>query len=167
MIQLRCLYQRTSENYKVLKKILGMEVNFGEFVDSVSGIIYLSESVSKYSFKKPDDVKEVMVSSRVEWRIKHSALIRLPTWTLIFMKILWLLVESVSVVLFLQFPEVPFVDYRYKLEGSYLENGRWVNKIAVIPKRKNDPVFAGYIYIQDSTWRIHSTDLISYQRFTN
>jgi hypothetical protein len=49
--------------------------------------------------------------------------------------------------------------YRYKLEGSYLENGRWVNKISVIPRRKNDPVFAGTIYIQDSTWRIHSTDL--------
>ncbi len=32
---------------KYPKKILGMEVNFGEFVDSVSGIIYLSESVSK------------------------------------------------------------------------------------------------------------------------
>ena len=34
-----------------------------------------------------------------------------------------------------------------------------VNKIKVTPKRKNDPVFTGYIYIADDSWRICSTDL--------
>lgn len=49
--------------------------------------------------------------------------------------------------------------YNYHLAGSFYENGKSVNKIEVIPKRTHDPVFRGYIYIADDTWRIHSTDL--------
>lgn len=49
--------------------------------------------------------------------------------------------------------------YRYKLLGTFYEDDQLVNKIAIIPKRKGDPVFSGFIYITESTWRIHSTDL--------
>ncbi len=144
---------------KYPKKILGMEVNFGEFVDSVSGIIYLSESVSKYSFKKPDDIKEVMVSSRVSGSNKAFSFNQASDMNFDFYENI-MAVGGISQRGFISpISGSAMFYYRYKLEGSYLENGRWVNKIAVIPKRKNDPVFAGYIYIQDSTWRIHSTDL--------
>ncbi|MFN3316984.1 MAG: DUF5686 family protein, partial [Raineya sp.] len=34
-----------------------------------------------------------------------------------------------------------------------------INKIKVIPKRPSDPVWEGYIYITEDTWRIHSVDL--------
>ncbi|HYH57523.1 MAG TPA: DUF5686 family protein, partial [Anseongella sp.] len=49
--------------------------------------------------------------------------------------------------------------YRYRLEGTFRENGYTVNKIAVIPRRQHDPVFRGHIYIMDGSWRIHSLDL--------
>ena len=49
--------------------------------------------------------------------------------------------------------------YKYKLEGTFIENGLIVNKIQVIPRRKNDPVFRGYIYIVEDLWNIHSVDL--------
>ena len=44
-------------------KILGKKLN--EDRDSIKGIIYLSESESDISFKQPDKMKEVMVSSKV------------------------------------------------------------------------------------------------------
>jgi hypothetical protein len=52
-----------------------------------------------------------------------------------------------------------FLYYRYRLEGTTVENNQLINKIEVIPKRKFDPVFAGYIYIAENLWRIQSVDL--------
>ena len=50
--------------------------------------------------------------------------------------------------------------YRYKLEGTYFEDGRMVNHIRVTPKRTYEPVFSGYIDIVDEDWRIHSLKLM-------
>jgi hypothetical protein len=51
------------------------------------------------------------------------------------------------------------LTYRYKLLGTFYDQGLLVNKIQVIPKRKNDPAFNGIIYIMEDSWRIHSTNL--------
>ncbi|HSY75213.1 MAG TPA: DUF5686 family protein, partial [Bacteroidia bacterium] len=76
-IEKRKFYQEQVESYscdvyikgvqKVTKhpdKILGREIHFNE-LDSTSGIIYLSESVSKFNFKQPDKIREEMISSKV------------------------------------------------------------------------------------------------------
>ena len=49
------------------KKIMGQKFdNFDEILDSTrSGILYLSETVSKITYKKPDKLKEVIVASKV------------------------------------------------------------------------------------------------------
>ncbi len=52
------------------------------------------------------------------------------------------------------------VYYDYRFDGSYLENGFWVNRVEIIPKRKSDPVFSGFIYIQNDTWRVQAFDLM-------
>ena len=49
--------------------------------------------------------------------------------------------------------------YKYKLEGVFIEDGKEVNKIKVIPKRKYEPLFSGYINITENDWRIHSVQL--------
>ena len=49
--------------------------------------------------------------------------------------------------------------YRYKLEGVFVEDGKEINKIKVIPKRKYEPLFSGYINITEGDWRIHSVQL--------
>jgi hypothetical protein len=51
-------------------------------------------------------------------------------------------------------------SYKYKLEGSFVENGEMIHKIAVIPRRSFDPVYTGTIFIVDGSWRIHSADLL-------
>ena len=49
------------------KKIMGQKFDsFDEVLDSTrSGILYLSETVSKITYKKPDKLKEVIVASKV------------------------------------------------------------------------------------------------------
>ncbi len=47
------------------KKIFGQKVEIDQFVDTVTNIFYLSESVSNFSFRQPDRVKEEMISSTV------------------------------------------------------------------------------------------------------
>ncbi len=140
-------------------KIFGVEVDLSQFVDSTTGIAYLSESVSKYHFKKPDQVKEVMISSKVSGSNRAFSFNQASDMEFNFYENI-MMAEGLSPRGFISpIASSALFYYRYKLEGSFYENGHWVNKIAVLPKRKNDPVYSGYIFIQDSTWRIHSTDL--------
>jgi hypothetical protein len=52
-----------------------------------------------------------------------------------------------------------FSVYTFKLEGSYYEGKREVNRIKVTPKRKGQDVMEGYVYIMEGLWCLHSTDL--------
>ncbi len=54
--------------------------------------------------------------------------------------------------------------YDYKLDGTFYDNGLLINHVRVIPKRRYEPVFAGYINIVEGSWRIYSVDLIGAQR---
>ncbi|MES2778614.1 MAG: DUF5686 and carboxypeptidase regulatory-like domain-containing protein [Bacteroidota bacterium] len=54
-----------------------------------------------------------------------------------------------------------FSVYDFKLEGSFYEDGKEVNKIKITPKRKGRDVYSGYMYIMEGLWCIHSSDLTS------
>lgn len=141
------------------EKFFGVDVDLSEFVDSITGIVYLSESVSKFHFKKPDGIKEVMISSKVSGSNRAFSFNQASDMDFNFYENI-IDISGLSERGFVSpISASAMIYYRYRLDGSFLENGHWVNRIEVIPKRKSDPVFAGYIYIQDSTWRIHSTDL--------
>lgn len=141
------------------KKFMGIDVNAEGDIDPKTGIFYLSESVSKFKFRQPDQVHETMVSSKVSGNSKAFSFNRTSDLLLDFYKN----VVPVSVISKRGFVS-PVADgamfyYRFRLVGAYYENGNLVNKIEVIPKRENDPVFRGFIFICENTWRIHSTDL--------
>ncbi|HMT29126.1 MAG TPA: DUF5686 family protein, partial [Bacteroidia bacterium] len=141
------------------EKFFGIDVDLSEFVDSVSGIAYLSESVSKFHFKKPDGIKEVMISSKVSGSNRAFSFNQASDMDFNFYENI-IDVSGLSERGFISpISSNAMLYYKYRLDGSFFENGHWVNRIEVIPKRKSDPVFGGYIFIQDSTWRIHSTDL--------
>jgi hypothetical protein len=120
------------------------------------GILYLSESVSKYSFERPDRVREEMISSKVSGDDNGFS----------FNTARGMEYSFYDNQLAFNRPLIsPIADdalffYRYKLEGSYRdEASRLIHKIAVLPKREMDPVFRGYIYLVEEQWNIHSTDL--------
>ncbi len=49
--------------------------------------------------------------------------------------------------------------YKYHFEGTFFENGREVSRIKVIPRRKYEPLFTGYINIVEDEWRLQSVQL--------
>jgi Family of unknown function (DUF5686)/CarboxypepD_reg-like domain len=141
------------------KKFMGFDVNAEGDIDPKTGIFYLSESVSKFYFKQPDKIHEVMVSSKVSGNSKAFSYNRTSDLLLNFYKSI-MQVEVISKRGFVSpLAESAMLYYNYHLAGTFYENGKGINKIQVIPKRNHDPVFRGYIYITENTWCIHSTDL--------
>jgi len=137
-------------------KIFGL-VKIGP--DIKPGIFYLSESLSEIAFTQPDVVKERMLSSRVSGDSHGISFNRASAGRgLSFYNNL---VKS-------GFSERGFVSpiasnalsfYQYELVGSSQQNGELVHKIRVTPRRHSDPVFSGFIYVVEGSWRLHSVDL--------
>ncbi|OYQ36319.1 hypothetical protein CHU92_09875 [Flavobacterium cyanobacteriorum] len=140
------------------KKIMGVEVgDLDGMVDSTgTGIIYLSETVSKITFEQPDNLKERIVASKVSGNDKgFSYNTALSTNYNFYSNYVEFNINMVSPL-----ANNAFNYYRYKMEGSFFdENNNQINKIKIIPKRDKEPVFEGYIYIVDDSWAIYAVDV--------
>lgn len=142
-------------------KFLGQEINIEGLDSNRSGIIYLSESVSNYHYQRPDDYKENIISSKVSGNDRGFSFNRASSMEFNFYKNLVEL-DFAARGLVSPIARNALLYYHFRLEGSFTEGKHTIHKIKVMPKRTQDPVFSGYIYIQDQTWRIHSTDLVVY-----
>jgi len=142
------------------KKFMGRDIQKVMELDSNrQGIIYLSESNSKFSFRRPNEIHEEMISSKVAGRNNAFSFNKASDLIINFYDN-YLLENTLSARGFIS----PIADnalfyYKYKLVGETKENGEVIHKIQVIPRRENDPVFRGYIYIIDESWRIYNTDV--------
>ncbi len=151
--------QRLKDIPKNFTKFLKV-ANDGEGLDSsMLGVIYLSESESKYHYRRPSDEKEIMYSSKVSGDNKAFSFNQLSDMKFNFYENL-VTIDALSDRPFISpINENAFLSYRYHLLGTMHEDGKMINKIEVLPKRKTDPCFHGVIYIQENTWRIHSADM--------
>ena len=167
----RKYYLRQVENYKceaytkgifriteAPDKIFGDSLNTKN--DSIIGIVYLSESESIISFEQPDKFKEEMISVKVSGDDQGYGFNFISFFLSNF--------YNNKITIPVDMDERGFISpiasnamfyYRYRLDGTYYEEDYLVNKIEVIPRRRIDPVFSGYIYIIEDSWRIHSFDL--------
>ncbi|MBP7184972.1 MAG: carboxypeptidase-like regulatory domain-containing protein, partial [Saprospiraceae bacterium] len=144
-------------------KIMGIEVGDlqGNLDTTRQGIVYLSESVSKLYFKKPDIYKEVMISSKVSGKDNGFSFNQASVLNFNFYN---------NHIDFQRSMLSPIADnallyYNYRLEGScYNENKNLIYKISVIPKLNTEPVFSGSIYIFDGSWKIHSLNLTTFAK---
>lgn len=151
--------QRMSEFPKNLGKILKATTGENGLDSSMLGVIYLSESESKFHYKKPNDEKEIMFSSKVSGDNKTFSFNQLSDMKFNFYENL-VTIDGLSDRPFISpINENAFLSYRYRLLGVTYEDGKMINKIQVMPKRKNDPCFNGIIYITENSWRIHSIDM--------
>ncbi len=144
------------------KKIMGMKVDIGDkmssYLDSTgSGIIYLSETVSKISFEKPDHFKEKIIASKIAGDNKGYSYNTAINSNYSFYDNIVPLEEA---KLISPIANNAFNYYKFRLEGTFFdENNQQINKIKVVPKRDKEPVFEGYIYIVDDSWAIYAIDL--------
>lgn len=146
---------------KIPNKIMGKKL----FKDSTEraealGIQYLSESESDLYFKAPNTLQEKMISSRVSGDSQGFSMNYVSYFLMSFYKNrIEIPVDATQRGFISPIANGATFYYTYQLHGTFIENGKHINKIRVIPKRYIHPVFLGYIYIEDDTWRIHSVDL--------
>ena len=122
------------------------------------GILFLSESQTEVSFKKPDTYKYKVLSSR---QAGGGYGISFPFFINFY-------VNNVNVFTNLNprgfvspISDQAFHFYKFRYEGSFFENGKMINRIKVTPRRKQEPLFNGYVQIIDGEWRFHSLDLVT------
>jgi hypothetical protein len=140
-------------------KVLGQGLgDFGGGLDSTrSGIIYLSETISEIAYqKRPKKFKEKITASKRSGKDNGVSFNRAEDANFNFydnnIQFATDLVSPIS--------SNAFGYYRFKLEGTFYDkNGKLINKIKVIPKRKNDRVFKGYIYIVEDDWALYGVDV--------
>lgn len=123
------------------------------------GVIYLSESVSKLYYKKPDKFHEVVKSSKVSGRSEGFTYNSAQDFFFNFYKSTIDIPGIAPRPLISPLNDNAFFYYNFKMLGAHHEGGLLINKIQVTPKRKADPCFNGFISIVDGNWNIHSLEL--------
>ncbi len=140
------------------EKILGQELgDLGGGLDSTrSGIIYLSETISKIEFQRPDKLKEKIIASKVSGDDNGFSFNSASDVDYNFYNnTVELGNQIVSPI-----ADYAFNYYRFNLEGVFYDDkGHLINKIKVIPKRKTDRIFSGTIYIVEDQWSIYALEL--------
>ena len=151
---------RLLELPKNLPKFLKISTGEGTIDSSDIGLIYLSESVAKFATEKPDKVKEQMIASKVagekqgfSWNRVEDVFVNFydPSINM----------EDLTDRPFLS-PIAPLamLSYKYKYVGNFFADNIEISKIQVIPMRKGDPLFQGYIYIAHNDFQVYGVDLM-------
>ncbi len=140
-------------------KFLGKKVDFEDGDTSKQKMLYLSETVSNYSVDRPNKEKIEVISSKVSGQNDGFGL-SAPRFFSLYKNNVFIgnNLNPRGFVSPIAASALNF--YKYKLEGTYFEDGREISHIKVIPKRKYEPLFSGYIDIVADDWRIYSSQLL-------
>ncbi|MGG7035490.1 MAG: DUF5686 and carboxypeptidase regulatory-like domain-containing protein [Flavobacterium sp.] len=138
-------------------KILGHN---GSYHDTIpNGIAYLSETISKLAYQKPDKLKETIIASRISGFNDDFSCNTATEANFDFYENTINLKLAGSMMIS-PIAKNAFNYYKFKMEGTFIdENGQTINKIKVTAKRDSDPVFDGFIYIVEDSWAIYAVDL--------
>ena len=144
------------------KKVFGRKIERepNDGLDSLGkGILFLSESITEVDYSKPDNIKLRVISSRESG---GGYGLSFPFFINFYQNNVSVFDNNLNPRGFIS----PIADgalnyYRYKYEGSFMEDGVMINTIKVTPRRKNEPLFSGTIQITENDWRIYSTDLLT------
>lgn len=127
---------------------------------SLSQILYLSEAESRVYRKPPEKMKEVVYASKVSGsRESYSMFSTLYLDFDLNDNIIEMGELSERGGFVSPIGAGCMLHYRYKLLGISKINGDEIYKIAVMPRRKNDPVFEGIVWVVKDEWSIHGYDL--------
>ena len=139
------------------KKFFGETVDFEDGDTAKKKMIFLSESVAKYA-RDNDKRKIEVISTKVSGQ-KDGFGFSSPQIISFYNNIVFL--GSINPRGFIS----PISDnalyyYKFKFKGTFYENGKEISHIEVIPKRKYEPLFSGFINIVENEWRIEGIELM-------
>jgi len=140
---------------KIPKKVFGQKIEEKDKqemgVDSVGkGILFLSESLTKISYKRrPEKIKLEVLSGRESGGNGYG--FSFPTFINFYNNNVYVLARQLNPRGFISpIAESALHYYRYKYLGSFFEDGKEINKIQVIPRRRYEPLFSGTIDIVEN-----------------
>src|SRR5688572_28109045 len=143
-------------------RVLGQKIDKSDMqkegIDSAGkGILFLYESLTKVALKHPDKIKYEVISSRASG---GGFGFDFPFFVNFYANNVTLFSGNVNPRGFISpISDAAFYYYRFKFEGSFFEGNKMIDRIRVIPRRKHEPLFDGYLQIVDDEWRIHSLNL--------
>ncbi|TAF51217.1 MAG: carboxypeptidase-like regulatory domain-containing protein, partial [Sphingobacteriia bacterium] len=140
------------------KKFLGQKVDFEDGDSSKRKMLLLSETLANYSVQEPNRKKIEVISTKLSGQSDGYGFSN--PQIISFYENNITLGRNLNPRGFVS----PLADnalqfYRYQFKGSFYENGLEISRIKVIPKRKYEPLFSGYINIIENQWRLQSVDL--------
>lgn len=142
----------------VPESVFGQEVGDldGALDSTRTGIVYLSETISKLEYQAPKPIKETIVASKVSGDSNGFSFNTATDVEFNFYQNTFELgSEIVSPI-----SDFAFNYYNYKLVGTFYDDlGNLINKIELLPKRKNDKAFGGFIYIVEDQWSLFGTEV--------
>jgi len=139
------------------ENFMGQDVgDFDGALDSTrTGILYLSETMSKIKYLKPELFESVTASkvsgnsTGISFNSAMDVDFNLYNNTV-----------NINNDIISPIADYAFNYYKYKLEGEFYDDeGHLIHKINIIPKRENDRVFSGSIYIVEDTWALYGIDI--------
>jgi hypothetical protein len=139
------------------RSFMGEKVDFEDGDTSKRKMLFLSETVAKYYVNLPNTKVEVL-STKVSGNSDGFGFSSPQIFSFYQNNIRLANLNPRGFVS--PIASNAFSFYKYKLEGTFFENGQMVNRIKVIPKSTYEPTFNGYINIIENEWRIHSVQLM-------
>lgn len=139
------------------ENFMGQDVgDFDGALDSTrTGVLYLSETMSKIKYLKPELFESVTASkvsgnsTGISFNSAMDVDFNLYNNTV-----------NINNDIISPIADYAFNYYKYKLEGEFYDDeGHLIHKINIIPKRENDRVFSGSIYIVEDTWALYGIDI--------
>jgi hypothetical protein len=140
------------------KKLFGQTVDFEDGDTSKKKMVYLSETLAKYSVQRPNKSKIEVLSTKVSGQ-RDAFGFSQPQIVSFYENNIEMGNNLSSRGFVSPIANNALNFYRYKFEGNFIEDGKEINRIKVTPRRKYEPLFSGYINITEGDWRIHSVQL--------
>ena len=145
---------------KGIAKLLGLDT-------SGRGISYQSETLSSFSFKQPDKVKEEFIASKVAGTNPPFGYNKASDLKVNFYKNLFFIDELNTHGFVSPAGRYAFKYYKFKLLGTITQDGKKIDKIQVRSKIGKALAFSGSIYIMEGDWRIYAVDLLLTKKLNN
>ena len=163
---------RSTPDYEKLKVLSGNVTNSSKKkkedstdLASMKGILYLCEEEATYYQKRPKDFLQVR-AVRESGNPNGLGVARFPAVLNFYENIININPEGNPRGFISPVSKQALLYYKYKLMGSFMQQGHEIFKIKVIPKNDAIPAFTGTIYIVDSEFAIHSIDVYLTQKQT-